>query len=102
MVHIQWPDGSGHRRATRHPLPERYRLARSWQQTILLCGAARQSTIKYRSCGENLVKIGLVRPEMALLRCLITVLLRGRGEICRLRLHRLPTWYTGYCPPLTV
>jgi len=40
MVHIQWIDGSGQRRTTCHPLPERCRLAHSWQQTILLGGAA--------------------------------------------------------------
>jgi len=37
-VHIQWLGDSGHRRATCHTLPEQYRLARSWQQTIWLGG----------------------------------------------------------------
>ena len=32
--------GSGHRSAARHPLPERRRLAHSWQQTISLDGTA--------------------------------------------------------------
>jgi len=46
MVHIQWLGGSGHRRATHHPLPssERYLLARSWQQTIWLGGALRATS----------------------------------------------------------
>jgi len=36
MVHTQQMSGSDRRRVTRHPLPQRYWLARSWQQTILI------------------------------------------------------------------
>ena len=40
MVHKQSLRCSGYRRATRHPLPERYRLARIRRQTIWLRSAA--------------------------------------------------------------
>jgi len=44
-IRAQWLGASDHRRATRHPLPEPYRLAHSRQQTIWLGDAAGLCTV---------------------------------------------------------